>query len=109
MMVFDMFILLVSFILFVLVESLAINGVYESFTNGNIFHRIAPGFIDSNRDKWWTKPLYSCTKCMASVWGSIFYWGTVLQVFGFHSFEIWAWIVNVFMLVVVNFQIYKRS
>lgn len=108
-MVFDIFILLVCFILFVLIEALAINGVYESFTKGNIFHRIAPGFIDRNREKWWTKPLYSCTKCMSSVWGSLFYWVIVLQVFGFHSIEISGWVINVFMLVVVNFQIYKRS
>lgn len=25
------------------------------------------------------KPLYSCPMCMASIWGSVFYWGSVLN------------------------------
>ncbi len=28
---------------------------------------------------WIQKPLYSCPMCMASIWGSIFYWGSVLN------------------------------
>lgn len=105
----ELFFLLVSFIVFVLIQAVAINGVYESFQSGQIFHKIAPKFIDDNRKKWWTKPLYSCVKCMSSVVGGLLFWGTIVPVFGFYFFEIWIWFIDVFVLVVVNFQIYKHS
>jgi hypothetical protein len=100
---------LLSFALFVLIQGVAINGLYESFSDGQIFHKMAPKFIDKNRGKWWTKPLYSCTKCMASVWGTVLFWSAVIPIFGFAYYELLVWVIDIFVLVVVNFQIYKRS
>ena len=44
----------------------AIHGIYGLTTPGGFLHNRLPSAI-------WAKPLYSCPKCMASVWGTA-YW-----------------------------------
>lgn len=100
---------LVEFVIFFVLQSIAINGVYESFQPGQIFYLIAPGFIERNKNKKWSKPFFSCVRCMASVWGGIFFWGTIIPIFGFHPFEIWVFIFDVFLLVYLNPWFYKKA
>lgn len=99
---------MVIFILFVLLQSVAINGVYESFQEGNLFYLIAPGFFKRNKEKNWAKPLYSCVRCMASVWGGVIFWSAALIIFGYDWREIPLYFFDVFILVTVNFFIYKK-
>ena len=109
MIVIEYFFWLLSFMLFTIIQAVIINGIRECFQPGQVFNLIAPAFFKKNMDKKWAKPLFSCVKCMASVWGTITFWGTVLLIFGFHPIQIWVWIWDLFILVVVNFQIYKRA
>lgn len=108
MSVIEYFFWLLSFALFVIIQGVAINGVRECFQEGQVFYLLAPSFFKRIKDKKWAKPLFFCVKCMASVWGSLFFWGTVYPLFGFHWFEVWAWFADMFLLVVVNLEIYKR-
>jgi hypothetical protein len=115
-----LFLYILSFLLFTYLQALAINGVYEAFKgrcvndmnngnvcSGNIFYKLNPLFFEKYKGKNWTLPLWGCVKCMASFWGSITYWGTVVSVFGFHTIEMWVWIWDIFILVSVNYFVYK--
>jgi hypothetical protein len=101
--------LLIEFVIFILLQGVAINGIYECCQEDKIFYLIAPGFFKVNKGKKWAKPLWGCVMCMASFWGSITFWGTVLLVYGFYPIEIWIWIWDVFILTIINVQIYKRA
>jgi hypothetical protein len=107
-------------LIFVLLQALMINGIYYCFqggcTNdlmkgticsGNIFYKIAPKFFERNKNKTWSTPLLGCVKCMASTYGTLSFWFFVLYVYGFAPIEIGAWIMDVFVLVSVNWIIYK--
>lgn len=109
------------FLVFSLIQSLFINGVYEAFrgtkendiTNGvrykgNILFMIAPKFIHENRDKMWAKPLWGCIKCQSSFYGAITFWPTVLFVFGFQIWQIPIYFVNVGVLTTLNYWIFKK-
>lgn len=113
--------ILMCFFIFVVFQSLVINGVYESFKGskyvdengkvtygGMIFYNISPKFFEKVRFKWWVKPMWGCIKCMASVWGAITFWPTVIYLFGFLWVEIPIFIADVFMLVYLNYFFYKR-
>jgi hypothetical protein len=110
-----------AFFVFIILQGLAINGAYEAFAggcvtdingkkscSGNILYMLNPAFFERNKNKYWAKPFFACVKCMSSAWGSITFWGTVIPVFGFHLFEIWVWIWDVFILVSVNWIISKK-
>jgi hypothetical protein len=111
----------ICFGIFVILESLAINGIHWAFeggcTNdikkgrsctGNIFYLIAPEFFEKNKGKKWTLPLWGCVRCQSSVCGGIIFWGTVLPIFGFSLIEIWIFVLNTFILVSLNWIIYKK-
>lgn len=99
---------MILFILFVLCQAVAINGIFECFQKGQIFYLMMPDFIERNKEKKWIKPLWGCVRCMSSVWGSIIFWGTVLPIYGFYPIEIWICIWNIIILSVVNIQVYKK-
>jgi len=46
---------------------------------------------------------------MSSVWGGLTYWPTVLWVYGFRVEEIPVFIADVFILVYLNWFLYKRQ
>lgn len=112
---------LVAFSIFIVLQSLAINGVHEAFNgkcwddivkgrmcSGNIFFKIAPEFLNSNRNKDWAMPFYGCVRCMGSVVGGVIYWSVILPLFGFHWIEVIVWVWDVFILAVLNFYIHKK-
>lgn len=99
---------LIEFVIFVCLQSIAINGIFESFKKGNVLYEIAPGFFERNKNKFWSKPLFSCIMCMSSVYGGITFWGTVLFFIGFDYREIFVFVFDVFILVYVNLFFYKK-
>jgi hypothetical protein len=113
---------LVCFLIFVVLQSMVINGIKECFQGsklvdgvsgkvdyqGMIFYMIAPKFFERVKNRTWVKPLWGCVKCMSSVWGGITFWSIVLPVFGFHAIEILVFIFDVFILVYLNYFFYKR-
>lgn len=113
--------LILSFCLYLPVQALCINGIRELFTggciddmnkgrrcSGNLFYSIAPKFLEKNKHKTWSKPLFSCVKCMSSVYGTIMYWIPVIWFFGFSWIEIFGWFVNMFCLVILNWIVYNK-
>ena len=112
---------LVGFCLFVVLQSLAINGLYYAFQGGcvqdlhkgkvckgNVFYMVWPFFFERNKVKWWSSPLYSCIKCMSSVWGAITFWPIVVYLFRFHWIQIGIFLFDVPILCSLNYYIYKK-
>lgn len=112
---------LVSFIIFLVIQGLVINGVHYCFSfsctddinkgmvcSGNIFYKLAPKFFQKHKGKTWTLPLWGCVRCQSSVVGSLTYWPVVLLLFGFNPIEIIVWIFDMFALVSITWIIYKR-
>lgn len=118
----NLLIQLASFIAFAFLQGMVINGIYEAFRGkcvqdinkgeicgGNIFYKINPKFFERHRDKTWTLPLWGCVKCMASVWGGITFWTTMIILFGFHWQQILIFVADVFALVFINAYLYKKT
>lgn len=100
-------ILLIGFILFILLQSLVINGIYECFQKDMIFYSIRV-FLSEYLSKTLQKPIFGCIKCCASFYGFITYVPFVYFVFGFKWIEIPMFIADVFSLVYLNYQFYKK-
>ena len=112
---------LVCFLIFVLLQSMAINGLHECFKGsklvdgisgkvdyqGMIFYMIAPKFFERNKYRFWAK-VYTCVKCMSGWAGTVSFWSIVLPVFGFHCIEVVINIFDVLVLVSLNGYIYKK-
>ncbi len=112
---------LVGFCLFVVLQSLAINGIHYALQGGcindfnkgkvckgNMLYMIWPTFFERNRSKWWSSAAYSCIKCMSSCWGAITFWPVVVYLFGFHWVQVGVFLFDVPILCSLNFYIYKR-
>jgi|ERR1700733_251879 len=111
---------LIIFSVFTLLQSYAINGWHEAWkgqcTNdinkgricdGSIFYKLFTKVVEKNKNKTWILPIFGCVKCESSVIGGIIYWSSIIPLIGFHLFEIPLWIANVFILVTLNWKIYK--
>lgn len=112
---------LIGFCIFIFIQALVINGIYECFRggcvddinkgkvcNGNIFYKISPKFFEKHKDKIWTLPLWNCVKCMSSVWSALTFFPVAIWLFGFHWCELFIWAIDAFCLVTVNWYIYKK-
>lgn len=96
------------FLLLVVAQSLFINGLMICFEKGMIMEWW-PAFIKRViKNEYWHKPLFSCIRCMASVYGFITFWPAILYWFGFNWLQIPVFVVDVFSLVFVNFYLYKK-
>lgn len=117
----DVFFLIASFCLFVIAQSIFINGVHASFRYectedikkgrvcmGLIFKDIAIWMDDHVKYDWIKKPLYKCVRCMSSFWGGLTYWPAVLMLFGWGWEEIPVFIFDVFILSILTFYVYKK-
>jgi len=64
------------YLIALLLNSLYIVGLYQSFQDGNIFERLNPfPYLHKNKKEkmmWIFKPLIGCVVCMASVHGLLF-------------------------------------
>lgn len=105
----DILINVIIFSIFVILQSICINGIFESFREGMIFSFLISSFLSKHKVKKWSKPVWSCVKCMSSVWGGIIYWPIVLCVYGFRPIEIYVFICDVFILVYLNNFFYKKA
>lgn len=117
-----LFYYLVGFCLFVVLQALAINGIKEALAGsalkddinktinyqGNILYMIAPKFFEKYKYRYWAKGAWVCIKCMSSGYGAITYWPIVVWLFGFHWIEVLIYIWDVFILVTLNWIIYKK-
>ena len=102
-------------LIFLFIQSFIINGVHISFKGykqdgvpqGNIFYLMFAHKWSGN--EWWQKPLYSCVKCMSSVWGAITFWPFIVYIYGFHLVEIPIFVADVFALTFLNWFFFKMT
>src|ERR1700710_1443884 len=89
----------------VIMQAFFINGVHYCFEKGNIF---SSAFTERNKNKWWAKPIWACVRCQSSVWGAITFWIPVIFAYGFRKQEIFIFVADVFILIPLNWIIYKK-
>ena len=119
--VLDIFLYLLSFLAFALIQALFINGVYEFFRGscvndmnkgkickGNLGYMIAPDFFEKNKEKEIYRPLFFCPKCMASFWSIVTFFPVSIYVFGFHWQELFIWAADAFILISLNWYVFKK-
>ena len=112
---------LICFCIFVFLQALFINGIYECFQggcvqdmntgkkcDGMIFYKINPSFFEKNKGKWWSYFIFYCVKCMSSFWGALTFWPVVIYFFGFHYEEIFVYLFDIGVLITLNWIIYKK-
>lgn len=99
---------LLPFLIFVILQSLFINGVKELFNQDMIFYR-AKLFFDKHIDKFWHKPLYSCIRCMSGFYGALTFFPPVIYLFGFKWEQLFVFIFDVGILIYLNYFFYKRQ
>lgn len=58
--------------------------------------------------EFWSKPFSGCIRCMASLYGGLLFWPSVIWAFGLHLWELPLFVINTFILVVLNWTFYKR-
>lgn len=120
-MINEVILYLVGFAIFCVLQAFAINGIFELFRggcvndikngrkcSGNFFYMFAPEFFERNKNKRWSNPFFSCVKCMASIWSLITFMPLVIYLFGFHLIQIPIWAFDAFILVSLNYLIYKK-
>jgi hypothetical protein len=112
---------IIGFAIFMIMQAFFINGVFElcrgkcvndikdgKKCSGNLFYMINPEFFERGKGKEWGNPLFSCVRCMASVWSLITFFPTVIYLFGFHLVEIPVWVFDAIGLVSLNYLVYKK-
>lgn len=117
---YDILVYVISFFLFVLLQSIFINGVYISFQGndeivdgklkmkGMILYPIGRWLKLNIKNDFFLKPLFICIKCMASFYGTITFWPIVIYIYGFNLVEIYFFVLDIFCLVYMNFLLYKK-
>ena len=98
--------MMVNILIFVLFQGLAINGVQLSMDDGMILERYKKWL--KKRKYWMGKMGGLCIKCSASIGGTITFWPAAIYAFGFRPIEFLEWAFDIFVLVSVNWIIYKK-
>jgi len=57
---------------------------------------------------WIGKPLGLCVKCSASVGSAVTFWPCTLFCYGWHPFEVFAWVFDIFVLVSISWFFFKK-
>lgn len=117
----NIFIGILSFSLFMILQAIVINGVYECFQgkewvdlnkgavwSGNIFYPIARFLKTHIKNQTVLRPVFLCVKCMASFWGAATFWPAVILLFGFNWIEVLVFIFDCFALVYLNYYFFKK-
>jgi hypothetical protein len=98
--------MMTDILIFVLFQGLAINGFNQAMDEGMIFNRYKNWL--KKRKSWFGKPMGLCIKCSASVGGTITFWPAALYAYGWRPIELFTWVFDIFVLVVINFWIFKK-
>lgn len=99
---------LVAFLLFAFTQSLFINGVKNSMEEGMILEVFAK-WAKKTLGEYWSKPVAGCIRCMASLYGAITYWPCVIIYFGVEWWQVPVFMCDVFVVVYINYFLYKRQ
>ena len=96
---------LIAFLLFVIVQSVIINGVKGTFEEGMIFEKYGKWVQGLGKNY---KFLGSCVRCMAISFGGLIYWPAVLWIFGFEVWQVFVFIADAFCVSTISFYLYKK-
>jgi hypothetical protein len=69
-----------------LINLFIVAGIWTLFRKEMIFGKVGD-FLDAKLPVWISKPTYACPPCMASVWGTTFFFLSRL----YELLPIWAW------------------
>ena len=118
---FELFFSLLSLLGFMMIQGIFINGVHELFKgsvvdtinagkqySGNIGYLLAPKWFEKNKGKKWSRPLFSCVRCMSSTYGALTLFPTAIYLYGFQWWEVPVYIVDSISLVYINYWLYKK-
>lgn len=61
------------------------------------------------QNRWWTKPVFSCLACMASVHSLYVFWPVMWFVYGFHVEHIYVYLVYIPVVSAMNVLINRFS
>lgn len=94
---------MVNLLLLSLITSLIITGIYTSTWDGMIFGRFR-AWMDGRMNPFIAKPIYSCTICMSSVWGTLIYISAhfISLYFNIHIIEHWGVCYLPFIFIVAG-------
>lgn len=98
--------MMLEILIFVLFQGLAINGFQQAMDEGMILNWYKNWL--KKQKTWIGKMGGLCIKCASSVGGSITFWPAALYAFGFRPIEFFAWVFDIFVLVSVNWILYKK-
>lgn len=98
--------MMIDALIFVILQGLAINGFQLATDDGMILEGYKKWL--KKRKTWVGKVGGLCIKCAASLGGSITFWPSALYAFGWKPIELFAWVFDMFVLVAVNFWIFKK-
>jgi len=104
----DLLYFLLCFSIFIVLQSLFINGYRDLFNDGMILYKLRL-LIDKNVNEFWRKPIYSCVKCLSSTIGTFTFLSASIYLFGLRWEEIPLLIFDIVILVYANYFFYKRQ
>lgn len=98
--------MMIDSLIFVLFQGLAINGFQQAMEEGMIFNPYKKWL--QKQKHWIGMPMGLCVRCMSSTGSVVTFWPAVLYRYGWHPTEVFAWVFDIFVLVSINFWIYKK-
>jgi len=98
--------MMLEILIFVIFQGLAINGFQQAMGDGMILEGYKKWL--KKQKLWFSNPMGLCIKCSASVGGTITFWPSALYAFGWRPIELFAWVFDIFVLVYVNFYLFKK-
>lgn len=96
---------IICFLLFVVVQSVTINGIKGTFEEGMIFEKYGKWVKSLG---WIGKPLGSCIKCMGASFGGLLFWPTVIWLFDFQMWQVPVFVADVFCVSILSWYFYKK-
>lgn len=99
---------LLCFLVFAFLQAMFINGWHDSFSEGNIFNPIKK-WVSKRVNEYWLRPVFGCVRCESSLIGALTFFPTVIYFFGFRWEEIVVYVADVFILVFLNYYLYKHQ
>ncbi len=104
----NILIYLCSFFVYVILQSLFINGVKELFNEDMLLYKIRL-WADKKTPTFLRKILYGCIRCMGGLYGVLTFMPVVVYIFGFRWEEIFVQIFDIGILIYLNYYFYKRQ
>lgn len=98
----------ICFLIFTVLQSWFINGVKELYEKDMILYNFRI-FLSNHLSGFWLKPIYSCVRCMSSLYGAITFFPVAVYIFGWKWELIPVFIFDACILVYLNYFFYKRQ